>query len=419
VEGRYKIIRPIAEGGMGTVFLAEHWLIKRRVAMKILHAELAHDATIIRRFMNEALAAGTLGHPNIVESTDMGFTKADVPYIVFEDLEGTVLSDEIARIGTIPAARAMKIAYQIASALEVAHEAGIVHRDLKSDNIFLTDKAERGDHVKVLDFGISRFLAASDKTGHGGNLLGTPEFMAPEQILTPDAVDKRADVYAFGVVLYEMLTGGVPFKIEVDPDRITQGRGELDLQATHELLDRIVNEPPPLLECADAPIGLAEMISEKLLTKDREQRYQSMTEARAALEAFAGVLPGGPITIPPPVNGDSHKHRPPTDPKIAEISDQTVSRSRLEPAELEREVKALGKRWSLEGPHLVCTVHSREMRRLAQAVATAASIADEMEHPPKVAIDYPRLTVTIPNAMTVVDLVFAARLEQWLRENGW
>ena len=93
VEGRYKIIKPIADGGMGTVFLAEHWLIKRKVAIKILHAELAQDATMIRRFMNEALAAGTLGHPNIVESTDMGFTKGDVPYIVFEYLEGTPVAE--------------------------------------------------------------------------------------------------------------------------------------------------------------------------------------------------------------------------------------------------------------------------------------------------------------------------------------
>jgi eukaryotic-like serine/threonine-protein kinase len=102
VEGRYKIIRPLADGGMGTVFLAEHWLIKRKVAMKILHADLVDDPTMVRRFMNEALAAGTLGHPNIVESTDMGFTKSDVPYIVFEYLEGTVLADEILRLGEMP-----------------------------------------------------------------------------------------------------------------------------------------------------------------------------------------------------------------------------------------------------------------------------------------------------------------------------
>jgi eukaryotic-like serine/threonine-protein kinase len=114
VEGRYKILRPLADGGMGTVFLAEHWLIKRKVALKILHKDLVDDPTMIRRFMNEALAAGTLGHPNIVESTDMGFTQQDVPYIVFEYLEGSLLSEEILRLHEMPVSRVLSIAHQIA-----------------------------------------------------------------------------------------------------------------------------------------------------------------------------------------------------------------------------------------------------------------------------------------------------------------
>src|SRR6187402_492877 len=135
VEGRYRIIKTLGEGGMGTVFLAEHTLIKRRVAIKILHPELATDAEVIERFMNEARAAGTLGHPNIVESTDMGFTHGHVPYIIFEYLEGTLLTDEIYRVGGLPVRRAVWIATQIASALDAAHRANIVHRDLKSDNV--------------------------------------------------------------------------------------------------------------------------------------------------------------------------------------------------------------------------------------------------------------------------------------------
>src|ERR1043165_3168674 len=117
VEGRYRIIKTLGEGGMGTVFLAEHALIKRRVAIKILHPELATDSNVIERFMNEARAAGTMGHPNIVESTDMGFTTDHVPYIVFEYLEGTLLTDEIYRVGGLPMRRAIRVAQQIASAL--------------------------------------------------------------------------------------------------------------------------------------------------------------------------------------------------------------------------------------------------------------------------------------------------------------
>src|SRR6187551_3400256 len=128
LEGRYKLQRIIGEGGMGTVFLAEHVLIKRRVAIKVLRPDLARNADVIERFMNEARAAGTLGHPNIVESTDMGFTHEHVPYIVYEYLEGTLLTDEVYRVGGLPVRRAVRIAEQITSALHAAHNAGIVHR---------------------------------------------------------------------------------------------------------------------------------------------------------------------------------------------------------------------------------------------------------------------------------------------------
>src|SRR6202167_1493052 len=139
VDGRYRILSLLGEGGMGSVFLAEHTLIKRKVAIKILHPQLAREAHVVDCFMNEARAAGLLGHPNIVESTDMGFTHDHVPYIVFEYLQGALLTDEIYRVGGLPVRRAVRIAEQIAAALRAAHDAHIVHRDLKSDNIFLTD----------------------------------------------------------------------------------------------------------------------------------------------------------------------------------------------------------------------------------------------------------------------------------------
>ena len=271
VEGRYRILDVLGEGGMGTVFLAEHALIKRRVAIKILHPELATDSEVIERFMNEARAAGTLGHPNIVESTDMGFTHDHVPYIVFEFLEGSLLTDEIYRVGGMPVRRAIRIAQQIASALHAAHIAGIVHRDLKSDNIFLTDKDEALDHVKVLDFGISRFLQHDELDAGKGVVMGTPEFMAPEQITDPDSVDRRADIYALGVILYEMLACRRPFSAEEDP---------------RMLMERIVRAAPPPLDRAEVPQGLVDMIMTKLLAKHPADRYGSMQDVEAALDAF-------------------------------------------------------------------------------------------------------------------------------------
>jgi eukaryotic-like serine/threonine-protein kinase len=277
VEGRYRVISTLGAGGMGTVFLAEHALIKRRVAMKLLHADLATDANVVERFMNEARAAGTLGHPNIVESTDMGFTHDHVPYIVFEYLEGTLLTDEIYRVGGMPVRRAVRIAEQIASALQAAHNANIVHRDLKSDNIFLTDKDDALDHVKVLDFGVSRFLELEE--AQRNMIVGTPEFMAPEQITAPESVDKRADVYALGVILYEMLTARRPFSNEDDPQ---------------QLMNRIVLDAPPPLMLADIPHALSTIILEKLLAKDPNDRYQTMADVASALEQFLTLGDGTP-----------------------------------------------------------------------------------------------------------------------------
>ena len=268
VVDRYRILGTLGEGGMGTVFLGEHTLIKRRVAIKILHPELATDSIVIERFMNEARAAGTLGHPNIVESTDMGFTHQHIPYIAFEYLEGSLLTDEIYRVNGLPVRRAIRIAQQIASALHAAHNAGIVHRDLKSDNIFLTDRDDISDHVKVLDFGISRFQAIGDDPNL---IIGTPEFMAPEQIETPGAIDQRTDIYALGVILYEMLCARRPFNLDADP---------------RALLQRIVNEPPPPLDRAELPHGLAELVMTRLLAKTPADRYQSMLDVEAALDSF-------------------------------------------------------------------------------------------------------------------------------------
>jgi serine/threonine-protein kinase len=281
VDRRYRVIRKLADGGMGTVFLAEHMLIKRRVAIKLLNAELAADRTMVDRFLNEASAAGTLGHPHIVESTDMGFTAEGVPYIVFEYLEGCLLSEEIHRLGALPVRRALIIARQLASALEAAHNAEIAHLDLKSENVFLTSWGDALDHVKLLDFGISRFMAADAGTTQPGLLIGTPEFMAPEQITSPEIVDGRADIHALGVLLYEMLTGHCPFE------------GGSPLWVLH----RVVHEPPPRLG-RPVPPALKHLLFEGLLVKSREHRLQTMGEVKSILDAMiAAMQPGVPDAL--------------------------------------------------------------------------------------------------------------------------
>jgi eukaryotic-like serine/threonine-protein kinase len=276
VDGRYRVVRRLAEGGMGTVFLAEHMLIKRRVAIKLLHAELAVDHGMVNRFLNEASAAGTLGHPHIVESTDMGFTRGGIPYIVFEYLEGHLLAEEIGRLGTLPIRRVLIILRQVASALEAAHNAQIAHLDLKSDNVFLVNRGDGREHTKLLDFGISRFMAADSETTQPGILMGTPEFMAPEQVTSPDTVDCRADIYALGVMLYEMLAGRCPF-VNDEPGWV---------------LHQILHEPPPPLE-RPIPLALECLLFDGLLVKSREQRLQTMGEVIAILDAMIAAMRSG------------------------------------------------------------------------------------------------------------------------------
>ncbi len=285
IDNRYHVLSVIASGGMGTVFLAEHMLIKRRVALKVLHPELASDMAMVRRFMNEASAAGSLGHPNIVESTDMGYTHSRVPYIVFEYLEGALLTEEVYRVRGMPPRRALRIAKQIASALEASHAAGIVHLDLKSDNIFLIDRDGVADHVKVLDFGIAKFMEADPDNTQRNLVIGTPEFMSPEQITDPASVDARADVWALGVVMYEMLTAKRPFNM-TDGPRI--------------LLHRIVHELTPAMGRKTIPAELESMILEQMLAKDPAQRFQSMTDCIQALDAMLRTIDSGGDSIPPP-----------------------------------------------------------------------------------------------------------------------
>ncbi len=212
LDDRYLVKRLIGEGGMGLVYEAEHVEIGRRVAVKVLHAVYTRQAEVVARFRAEARAATRIGNPHIIEVFDSGTTVDGAVYFVMEFLEGLTLSDAIGVAGTLPAARTIAIGRQICQALAAAHKANIVHRDMKPENVFLIERHERDDFVKVLDFGIAKTL---DQTGRVGRLtnpgmaMGTPEYMAPEQA-AGQPTDFRADIYAVGAILYECLTGKPP-----------------------------------------------------------------------------------------------------------------------------------------------------------------------------------------------------------------
>ncbi len=215
VEGRYKVVELIGEGGMGKVYLAEHVDIGKRVALKVLHPSYSHMPDLVERFRREARAASKIGHPNIVDVTDSGTTADGSAYFVMEYLEGVELGSVIEREGALDLSRALRIAAQICRALAAAHAAGIIHRDLKPENVYLTIRDGNADFVKVLDFGIAKTTEAEEarerRLTSPGMAMGTPEYMAPEQAAGRPA-DARCDVYALGAILYEMLTGVPPYQ---------------------------------------------------------------------------------------------------------------------------------------------------------------------------------------------------------------
>ena len=213
---RYRIDSLLGEGGMGRVYAAEHVLMRKRLAVKVLHRELTTVPEVVARFEREAMAAANIDHPNVAAATDFGKLVDGAVFLVLEYVQGRNLRDEIAA-GPLSLERALHIGRQIASALASAHALDIVHRDLKPENVMLVEKAADPDFVKVLDFGIAKVPIGETQDGASGKpitkvgmVFGTPEYMAPEQALG-QAVDGRADLYALGVILYEMLAGLRPF----------------------------------------------------------------------------------------------------------------------------------------------------------------------------------------------------------------
>src|SRR5260221_10172449 len=218
LDGKYRIVRVIGEGGMGAVYEGENLRIRRRVAIKLLHAGIAANTEMVQRFEREAQVAGTVGNDHILEILDLGALPSGERYMVMEFLDGETLTERIKVRGRLAEADAVKIVRQVLRGLAAAHGAGIVHRDLKPDNIFiLKEKAGIRDFVKIIDFGISKFTehgGGSSRMTRTGALMGTPHYMAPEQATGSADIDHRTDIYAVGIILYEAVTMRVPFQAE-------------------------------------------------------------------------------------------------------------------------------------------------------------------------------------------------------------
>ncbi len=273
--GPYRIVRKIGEGGMGAVYLAQHALLGRAAAIKVLLPSLSSQREVVERFFNEARATTAVNDPGIVQVFDFGHHTDGSAYIVMELLEGESLEARLHR-GTLSVADALRITRQVAGSLAAAHARGIVHRDLKPDNLYMVRDAEAqgGERPKILDFGIAKLTGDStDRTRtRTGTVMGTPVYMSPEQCRGTGTIDHRSDIYSLGCVLYHLLTGHPPF----------------DLEGIGEIISAHLREPP-------RPPGLTPAIDQlvlRCLEKAPEQRFQSMTELQAACEAQLARITG-------------------------------------------------------------------------------------------------------------------------------
>jgi len=275
LDGKYRIVRLIGEGGMGAVFEGENVRIQRRVAIKVVHAAYASDSGVMARFQREAQAAGRIGNDHILEVLDLGALPDGSQYMVLEFLDGEPLSKRIERRGRMTPQELTPLLLQMLKGLGAAHGAGIFHRDLKPDNLFiLKEKAGIPDFVKIIDFGISKFQPLSGegmKMTSTGAVMGTPYYMSPEQASGSGAVDARTDLYAIGVILHEALTGRVPF----------------DGETFNQLMFKIVlSDATPPHEMVPGLDRAFSSIVSKAMARDVGQRFQTAAEFAAAVTAW-------------------------------------------------------------------------------------------------------------------------------------
>ncbi len=289
VDGRYRVLWPVARGGMARVYEVEHIGVGRRLAMKVMHPHLAERPALVARFEREARAAARARSAYSVDVVDLVHLAEGRAAIVSEWLDGEDLEARLARDERVPLDEALAIAADVCRGLAAAHRAGVVHRDLKPANVFLVDPAAGGARAKILDFGVAKLAGAPDAHGdespltHAGSILGTPAYMAPEQARGADEVDARADVYGVGALLYRMRTG-IPPHPPGDP------------AAT---LKRVLRDEPRRPTDLDPAMPSAvEALIQRAMARDRALRYPdvgALLEAIEALRGDASARPGAPV----------------------------------------------------------------------------------------------------------------------------
>jgi tetratricopeptide (TPR) repeat protein len=303
VGERYRIVSRIGIGGMGAVYRAEHTMMRRDLAIKVLLSELGGREEFARRFEREAESASRLTHPNIITVTDFGRTPDGALFLAMEFLAGDSLTSLI-KEGPLPRERALAIIRQILRALDHAHGAGVVHRDLKPDNIMLVERDGQKDVVKILDFGIAKVTqptSGQEALTQAGVIFGTPEYLSPEQALG-EGVDARADLYAAGVILYEMLLGRRPFESD---DKV-------------KIISMHLSHPPPRMRDANPTVDVSvplEQVVLQALEKHRENRFASATAFLQALEDSEAVVEASMpwelgVTSPNAASGSQGPARP-------------------------------------------------------------------------------------------------------------
>jgi serine/threonine protein kinase len=272
VADRYRVLRKLGEGGMGAVYLAEHIVLEKKIALKVLAPELARKPELVARFLQEARSASRIGHENVIDISDFGQSSDGCTYIAMEYLDGKDLGEIVREKGALDWEETREIVLQICRALRAAHDKGIVHRDMKPENIFLIQREDHPHFVKILDFGIAKVMGLDPqgpRLTRTGMIFGTPEYMAPEQAEGKET-DHRADIYAVGCILYHLITGQTPFVAD-----------SFMLMLTKQLIEDPV---PPSARRPDLPISPAiDALVLKALEKNRDRRWQSMADLIEAL----------------------------------------------------------------------------------------------------------------------------------------